>query len=586
MGIATIIRLLAGIALFLFGMSLMGEGLKKVAGSKMELVLYKLSNHPLKGILLGTGVTAVIQSSCATSVMVVGFVNSGMMKLRQAIAVVLGTLLGTSITGWIICLSDLQGGSGWIELISTATLTGVIAVIGVLLHNFSKNQTKRQVGGILMGFAILMFGMMTMSDSISPLKENPTFIALLTDFSNPLLGILLGAAVTAILQSASAAVGILQALAVTGALDFATVLPILMGIAIGAALPVLLSAIGANLEAKRTAVSYLLAELIAIAILTPLFYGLNAAFGGFPFLNTAASMVGVAAANSIFRLCMVLLCAPAIPLLEKLLCLLVREKAAAPTEPSDIERLEERFLDHPSLAIAQSRLALFTMAEKAGENLNRAIQLLDNYSEKEVRLVNEVEDEVDRYEDKLGSYLMKITSKELNRTQNKDVSVFLHTISDFERIADYAVNISEVATEMHEKHLEFSFEAKRELDVLASAIREIVSLSVLAFEAGDLSMASRVEPLEQLIDELCDALKLNHIHRLQSGNCTLHQGFVFNDLLTGYERISDHCSNIAVAMIELESDVFDTHEYLNSVKALRSDNFNLYFEEYKKRFAL
>lgn len=587
MGITTIVALLTGIALFLFGMSLMGDGLKKVAGSKMELVLYKLSSNPLKGILLGTGVTAVIQSSCATSVMVVGFVNSGMMKLRQAISVVLGTLLGTSITGWILCLSGIGGSENiWLQLLSTATLTGIIAVIGVIFNNFSKNQTRRHIGGILMGFAVLMTGMTAMSGAVSQLKDDPQFIALLTDFSNPFLGIAIGAAVTAILQSASAAVGILQALAMTGAIDFKTALPIIMGIAIGAAVPVLLSSIGAGIAARRTAFSYLLSEVIGIAVLAGIFYGVNAAVGGFAFMNTPVDMVSVAAVNSVFRLFIVLMWAPLIPVLEKLLCLFIREKEKKDTPPKEIDRLEARFLDHPSLAIAQSRLALYSMAEKAEDNLKRAIGLLDCFDEKEVVLVNEIEEEVDRYEDTLGTYLVKITGKELDRRQNKDVSEFLHTISDFERIADYAVNISEVAKELHEKKLEFSPDAKKELDVIAAAVQEIVSLSVLAFEAEDLSMAYRVEPLEELIDNLCDEVKLNHIRRLQSGNCTLNQGFVFNDLITSYERIGDHCSNIAVAMIELDSDVFDTHEYLNSVKALRSQNFDRYFDEYKGKFAL
>lgn len=585
MSVTTIVQLLTGIALFLFGMSLMGSELKKVAGSKMELILYRLSDTPFKGILLGTGVTAVIQSSCATSVMVVGFVNSGMMKLRNAISIVIGTLLGTSITGWIICLSDISGGSGWIELISTATLTGVIAVVGVILNNFSKNQTRRHVGGILMGFAVLMTGMSLMSGAVAPLKESPAFIALITDFSNPILGILVGAAVTAVLQSASAAVGILQALAVTGAIDFSTALPIIMGIAIGASVPVLLSAIGANIAARRTAASYLISEVISIAIGAAVFYGLNALLH-FGFLSTPVSMVSVAAVNSIFRLFIVLMWAPMLGVLEKLTALFAKEKEAKPAEPSDVDRLEERFLDHPSLAIAQSRIALFAMAEKAGENLRRAIGLLSDYSDDGFAKVALAEEEVDRYEDRLGTYLVKVGRKELNAAQNKDVSKFLHTISDFERIADYAVNVSEVAKEIHEKKLEFSFEAKRELDVIVAAVTEIVDTTVLAFEAEDLNVAYRVEPLEELIDDLCDEVKLAHIKRIQSGNCTLNQGFVFNDLITSYERIGDHCSNIAVAMIELESESFDTHEYLNSIKQVRSDSFNRYFEEYKQKYAL
>ncbi len=586
MGISNVIALLSGVALFLFGMSLMGDGLKKVAGSKLEVFLYKLTSTPLKGVLLGTGVTAVIQSSSATSVMVVGFVNSGMMKLHQAIAIIMGAIIGTSVTGWVLCLSGVGGGSsGWLELLSSDTLAGVIAVVGIILHMFCKSTTKKNVGNILLGFAVLMTGMQAMSASVAPLRESEAFLSMLTRFSNPIFGILVGALITCVLQSASAAVGILQAIAVTGAIDFSVAFPIIMGIAVGAAVPVLLSAMGANISARRTALSYLIVNCLGVLVWTVVFYLCNALLH-FSFLHMTMSMVSVALLNSVFRLVTVAALLPAITLVERLVCRMVPQKPGQEEDTAEIDRLEDRFIEHPALAVEQSKLALRSMAQKAEGNLHRALDLLSNFSEEGYELVQEKEEVIDRYEDKLGTYLVKITGKELTEGQNKEVSKFLHTISDFERIADHAVNIAKVAKEISDKKLAFSFEAVHELGVIQAAVTEIVQVSVQAFTQEDVDLSYRVEPLEELIDIICDEMKLHHINRVQTGNCTLHQGFVFNDLLTNYERIADHCSNIAVAMIELESDVFDTHEYLNSVKRMKGGAFNQYFEEYKAKFAL
>ena len=584
MGIADVISLLGGIALFLFGMSLMGEGLKKVAGSRLELVLYKLSSTPLKGVLLGTGVTAVIQSSSATSVMVVGFVNSGMMKVRQAIGVIMGAILGTSVTGWILCLSSLEGGSGVVQLLSTEVLTGIVAVVGIILRMFTGKSSNRHVGEILLGFAVLMYGMSAMSDAVSPLRESEAFIRILTSFSNPLLGILVGLAFTSVLQSASAAVGILQALAVTGAITFDVALPIIMGIAIGAAVPVLLSALGANLHGKRTAFIYLLIDVLGVLIWSLLFYGANAIFR-FPFTGTVMSSVSIALMNTLFRLATVIVLLPCIGLMEKLVELLFPDDGSV-AEEQEMDRLEERFLQHPALSIEQSRLVTNSMAQRSQGNLLMAVDLRSRWSDKDFRLVGETESIIDRYEDKLGTYLMKITSKSLSAAQSEEVSKYLHTISDFERISDHALNISEVAQEIHSKGMAFSEEASQELKVMEDAVSEILYLSIHAFVEGDLAAASRVEPLEEIIDGLCDELKLHHVDRLQSGACTLNQGFVFNDLLTNYERVADHCSNIAVAIIELESDSFDTHEYLSSVRAMKSHSFAQYYEEYKQQYHL
>ena len=584
MSVADVISLLGGIALFLFGMSLMGEGLKKVAGSRLELVLYKLSSTPLKGVLLGTGVTAVIQSSSATSVMVVGFVNSGMMKVKQAIGVIMGAILGTSVTGWILCLSSLEGGSGVVQLLSTEVLTGIVAVVGIILRMFTGKTSNRYVGEILLGFAVLMYGMSAMSGAVSPLRESEAFIRILTSFSNPILGILVGLAFTSVLQSASAAVGILQALATTGAVTFEVALPIVMGIAIGAAVPVLLSALGANLNGKRTAFIYLLIDVLGVLIWALLFYGANAIIH-FTFLDTVMSSVSIALMNTLFRLATVIVLLPCIGLMEHMVELLFPDDGSA-AEEQEMDRLEERFLQHPALSIEQSRLVTNSMAERAEGNLLMAVGLRNRWSDKDFRMVGETESVIDRYEDKLGTYLMKITSKSLSQSQSEEVSKYLHTISDFERISDHALNISEAAKEIHDKDLQFSPEACHELDVIESAVREILSIAVGAFVENDPQRAARVEPLEEIIDGLCDEMKSHHVDRLQSGSCTLNQGFVFNDLLTNYERVADHCSNIAVAIIELESDSFDTHEYLNSVRAMKSSSFARYYEEYKQEYHL
>ena len=584
MSVADVISLLGGIALFLFGMSLMGEGLKKVAGSRLELVLYKLSSTPLKGVLLGTGVTAVIQSSSATSVMVVGFVNSGMMKVKQAIGVIMGAILGTSVTGWILCLSSLEGGSGVVQLLSTEVLTGIVAVVGIILRMFTGKTSNRYVGEILLGFAVLMYGMSAMSGAVSPLRESEAFIRILTSFSNPILGILVGLAFTSVLQSASAAVGILQALAITGAVTFEVALPIVMGIAIGAAVPVLLSALGANLNGKRTAFIYLLIDVLGVLIWALLFYGANAIIH-FTFLDTVLSSVSIALMNTLFRLATVIVLLPCIGLMERMVELLFPDDGSA-AEEQEMDRLEERFLQHPALSIEQSRLVTNSMAERAEGNLLMAVGLRSRWSDKDFRMVGETESVIDRYEDKLGTYLMKITSKSLSQSQSEEVSKYLHTISDFERISDHALNISEAAKEIHDKDLQFSPEACHELDVIESAVREILSIAVGAFVENDPQRASRVEPLEEIIDGLCDEMKSHHVDRLQSGSCTLNQGFVFNDLLTNYERVADHCSNIAVAIIELESDSFDTHEYLSSVRAMKSSSFARYYEEYKQEYHL
>ena len=585
MGVSNAIMLLIGVALFLFGMTLMGDGLKRVAGNKLEVVLYRLSSTPLKGVLFGTVITAIIQSSSATSVMVVGFVNSGLMKLKQAIGIILGAILGTSITGWIICLSELDSGSGIASLFSTTTITGIIAVVGIYFRMFSKKQAYKHIGDVLMGFAVLMVGLSQMSDAVMPLRDSAVFLRLMTTFSNPILGILVGLAFTCIIQSASAAVGILQALSLTGLVSFTVALPMIMGIAIGAALPVLLSALGANADGRRTALVYLLINSSGTVLIGGVFYLLNA-LHPFSFMNMQMTMVSVAALNTAFRFATVILLSPMLGMIEALTRRIVRENSNHRVLPDDMDRLEDRFIKHPALAIEQSRTVIHSMAEKAQENLTAAFRMLENYSDEDWEEVRELEDLVDRYEDKLGTYLVKLTGQELNSQQSEDLTKFLHAISDFERISDHARNIGECACEIHEKKINFSDAAARELKVMQDAVTEVVSIAVTAFTTDDIELARRVEPLEDVIDSLCDELKLHHIDRLQKGTCTLHHGFVFNDLITNYERVADHCSNIAVAMIELDSDAFDTHEYINMLMAMKDDAFKQYSEEYRQKYSL
>lgn len=581
-----VIILLGGIALFLFGMQLMGDGLKKVAGGKLEVILYRLSNTPLKGVLLGTGVTAIIQSSSATSVMVVGFVNAGMIKMKQAIGIIMGAIIGTSVTGWVLCLSDISGGAGWVDLLSTEVLAAVIGAIGIMFRMICKNPTKKHIGDIMIGFCILMVGMQNMSAAVAPLRSEPAFIDMLTKFSNPFIGILIGLLVTAVLQSASATVGILQALSVTGAISFSVALPIIMGIAVGAAMPVIISSFGATTDGKRTAFVYLLVDALGALIWAVVFYSVNH-FVHFSFMDRTMTTVSIAFVNSLFRVATVAVLFPFIRFLEKMVCAIFKE--VVDEEDKDIVEisvLDDRFIAHPTVAIEQAKSVLCSMAHMAQKNLIRSMELLDTFSQEKYDKIQRREDKVDRYEDKLGTYLVKITQQELTSGQNKEVSKLLHTISDFERISDHAVNISQAAAELFNEKLRFSDCAVEDVELMSLIMKEIVGNVIDAFEQNKVEYAYKTEPLEELVDIYCDEMKMNHVKRVQKGECTLHQGFIFNDLLTDFERIADHCSNVAVAIIELELNVFDTHEYLINLKKDNGTNFDKYFEEYKEMFPL
>ncbi|MCQ2451683.1 MAG: Na/Pi cotransporter family protein [Oscillospiraceae bacterium] len=581
MSISNVIALLGGVALFLFGMGLMSDGLKQVAGNKLEVFLYKLSNTPLKGILLGTAVTIVIQSSAATSVMVVGFVNSGMMKLAQAIGIILGSFIGTSITGWVVSLSAISG-SGWLSLVSTATLTGLVAIVGILLRMIGKKAWKKDLGMILLGFAVLMYGISAMSGAVSPLKESPAFVSIMTAFSNPLLGFVAGVAITAILQSASSAVGLLQTLSVTGAISFSAALPLVLGIGVGASVPVLMSSIGANTEARRSAWSYPIISLLGAIVVGVLFYGLNALVH-FAFAEMTMDMVSIAILNTVFRVISALVLFPLMKVILRLLERLVKQREEV--SKRSIRELDERLLANPVVALNSCGVATKDMSEIVSGILARAMGLLVTFEEDGFADVETGEGMVDEYEDMIGSYLVKLTGSELRPEESRKAAKFLHTIGDLERIGDHAMNIAQCAREIKQKNITFSPPAEKELRVMSSAVTEIVNTAFHSLSDGDLDKAYRVEPLEELIDNLCDEMKLHHVRRLEQHVCTLDNGFVFNDLATNFERIGDHCSNIAVAMIELESGSFDTHAYLETLKAHRDEAFSKYYEGFRAKYS-
>lgn len=578
-----ILSLLSGVALFLFGMSLMGDGLKMVAGNKLESFLYKMTNTPLKGVALGAGVTSVIQSSSATTVMVVGFVNSGMMKLRQAIGIIMGANIGTSITGWILCLSYIDGSSGIAKILSTATISAVVAIVGIVIKMGSKRTVYRNVGNIMLGFSILMFGMQTMSGAVAPLKESEAFTNTLTMFSNPIAGILLGIAFTAVLQSASASVGILQALSVTGSLTFATAYPIILGIGVGAACPVLISAIGANKNGKRTALVYLLNDLFGMIIWAVIFYGANAIVH-FTFLNMVMSPVTIAIINTVFRAATVCVLFPFIPKIELLVKKLVKDKEEDVEDEADFDLLEERLLAYPALAIGQSQRAMIGMSKKVRKNVGRALNLINEFSVEKYNKVQSKEDLIDKYETKLGEYLMKLTKKELDSSQTRQVSLCLHIISDLERVGDYASNVARIMNTVREDNITLSKEAVSELNVIMEAVRETANLTAQAVQEHDQEKAARVKPLALIVSRLCEELKFRHVTRLSHGDCDLEQGTVFNDLLNSFDRITAHCSSVAIALTKSEERSTDIHIHSTPVFEARSGEYKRIFTEYLEKY--
>ena len=586
MDIFGVLTLIGGLALFLYGMNVMGAGLEKMSGGKLEKILETLTSNPIKAVLLGAGVTAVIQSSSATTVMVVGFVNSGIMKLSQAVGIIMGANIGTTVTSWLLSLSGLQGDNFFIQMLKPSSFSPILAMIGIILCMSKKSDKKKDIGEILLGFAVLMYGMESMSGAVEPLADVPEFTNILTMFHNPFLGVLAGAVLTAIIQSSSASVGILQALSVTGAFTYGSVIPIIMGQNIGTCVTAMISAIGANRGAKRTAFVHLYFNVIGTILFLVLFYTGNALIG-FEFTNEVVGAAGIAMIHTIFNVFATLVLLPFTKGLEKLAYLTIPKTAEEQNQKEDVfVILDDRFLSSPAFAIEQCHSLANQMAKITHEGFLEAMTVLDEYSEEKVGDVIAKENIVDTYDDKLSAYLTKLSSQNLSYKDSLKVTSLLHCLTDFERISDHALNIAEGAKELHQKKLSFSEAAAHELEVMEAALTEILSTAIRSFVNNDLQLAARVEPLEELIDNLCDEMKLHHVDRLQKGLCTLGQGFVFNDLLTNYERVADHCSNIAVALIELESDSFDTHEYLNSLKELKSDMYERYYEEYRRVYQL
>lgn len=593
MDIFNVLNMLGGLALFLYGMNAMGDGLAKVSGGRLESVLEKLTKKRIMAVLLGAAVTAVIQSSSATTVMVVGFVNSGIMKLNQAIGIIMGANIGTTITSWILALTGIQSDNIFVSLLKPSSFSPILAVIGAAFILFSKKDRKKDIGTIMVGFAILMFGMETMSAAVKPLANVPQFTNMFTMFTNPVLGMIVGAVLTAVIQSSSASVGILQALCATGGVTMASAIPIIMGQNIGTCVTSLISAAGANKNAKRAALVHFYFNLIGTIIFMVVFYTLNA-FLHFEILNMTANAWLIALVHSCFNIAATIIFMPFGDLLAKLACLTIRDKKEADETTAESDSLEKefqvldpRFLESPAFAVQQCKNVAVKMANSARDGLFLSMELLESYDEEKAGLVLHYEDIVDRYEDELGTYLVKLNGKSLTKKDSQIVSMLLHVIGDFERISDHAVNIKEAAEEMRDKKLKFSDKAAAELKVYTTAIHEIVNMSIDAFASENVDAAGNVEPLEEVMDYLKAELKDRHVRRLRKGKCTIELGFVLTDLITNYERVADHCSNIAVCLIQVVgNDGFDTHEYLDNVKSKDNEEFKIKVHWYKEKYEL
>ena len=580
MDLFDVLTLLGGLSLFLFGMNLMGASLEKRAGSSLKILLGKLTSRKILGFLTGMGVTAVIQSSSATTVMVVGFANSGLLTLRQAISVIMGANVGTTVTAWILSLTGLDGDNFFVMLLKPTSFTPILALIGVVLTMMAKSDKKKDVGMILLGFAVLMFGMDTMSGAVAGLEEVPEFRNILLMFSNPVLGVLAGAGLTAIIQSSSASVGILQALSATGQVTYGAAIPIIMGQNIGTCVTAMISSVGANKNAKRAAVVHLLFNIVGTAVWLAVFYGINAVVQ-FSFVSHSIDQLGIAVVHTAFNILCTALLFPFSGLLEKMACRLVPDTKA----PEKIQILDERFLATPSVAIDRCQEVAETMARISMDALKTSCQLIEHYDPKSAQAVRETEQEADQYEDMLGTYLVKLGRADLNAADSRETAKLLHIIGDFERISDHAVNLVESAEEIRNKGLSFSVHAKQELAVLTAAVGEVMDLALDAFLQNDPALAAKVEPLEQVVDTLKEQLRNRHILRLQKGECTIELGFVWSDLLTSLERVADHCSNIAGCVIEMSHDSLDVHEYLDNVKA-GGPGFLRAYEAYAQKYAL
>ena len=590
MDIFSLLSMIGGLALFLYGMEVLGDGLKKASGGKLEHILEKLTSNKLMAVLLGAGVTAVIQSSSATTVMVVGFVNSGIMKLSQAVGVILGANVGTTVTAWILSLTDVSGSGFFLQLLKPTSFSPILAIIGVCLISMGKKERQKNIGTILIGFAVLMFGMDTMSTAVEPLAEQPEFSHILLMFSNPVLGMLVGLILTAIIQSSSASIGILQALCATGVVSYATAIPIIMGQNVGTCVTALISSAGASKNAKRAALIHLYYNIIKTVAFMVIFYALNA-FIHFAFLEEAASALGVAVIHTAFNVAAVIIIFPVSWILEKLAYLTIpeteeeREKEAEKSR-KEIQLLDTRFLSTPGFALEQCKNVAVDMADYSREALFLAIQMLDKFDKASADRVVELENIVDHYEDEIGAYLVKLSSRHLTEKDSQHLSVLLHSIGDFERISDHAINIMEAAKEMHAKELDFSRKAREELGIYTGAIKDIINTSVLMFQEEDLKLAAMIEPMEEVIDYLSVEVKKRHMKRLRKGKCTIEMGFILSDIVTNYERVSDHCSNIALSLLQLNEENFEAHEYQEAISSKDNVAFTTEVKHLKERYQL
>ena len=572
----SILTLLGGLAMFLYGMQVMGDGLEKLSGGKLEKILENLSSNRLKAVLVGAAVTAVIQSSSATTVMVVGFVNSGIMHLSQAVGFIMGANIGTTITAWILSLAGIESSNFFVKLLNPSSFSPILALIGVIFIVFLHDEKKKDIGNIMVGFAVLMFGMNTMSGAVKPLAQVPEFTNILLKFSNPILGVLVGALLTAVIQSSSASVGILQALCVTGAVQYGTALPIIMGQNIGTCITAMLSSVGATKNAKRAAVVHLYFNIVGTIAFMGVFYLLNT-FLHFSFINDVAGPAGIAVIHSAFNVIATVVLLPFGDVLVKMACATIRdtkEEKAISEEDQEFMILESRFLSNPGIAIEQSKTAAKKMAEQSQNALKLSFGLLDTFQEENAFRVEKIEAKVDRYEDELGTYLIKLNQKELSVEDSHSLSIMLHCIGDFERISDHALSIMKSAKEMWEKNAVFSPQAVKELHVMEKAVVDIVDKAYAVFANQDIQLAEEIEPLEEVIDELSRELKRRHVNRLRAGECTIEMGFILSDVTTSLERIADHCSNIGVCVTQVREDLYDTHSHLDTVKNAPGEHFH------------
>lgn len=581
MTVFNIFTLLGGLAFFLFGMSTMSGGLERVAGGKLERILGKMTDKPIKGMLLGAGITATIQSSSAVTVMLVGLVNSGIMKLGQSVGVIMGSNIGTTATAWILSLAGIDSDNVFVSLLKPSSFSPLVALAGIIMMMVSKKNRTKDIGSIMMGFAVLMYGMELMSGAMDPLADSPEFAKFMVMFTNPLLGVLVGVVMTAIIQSSSATVGILQALSMTGGISYGMAVPIIMGQNIGTCVTALISSIGVSKNAKRVSAVHVYFNLIGTAIWLSVYFLLDSILN-FAFTDMAIDPAGIAIVHSVFNVATTVLLFPFSKLLEKLAVKTIKDKA----NKNKGVFLDERLLATPSLAVAQCREYTSQMARLAADMLLQSVALIENFSQKAADKLIGDEQKLDDYEDKLGTFLVKLSGNQLSDEDSNTVSTLLHTIGDFERIGDHALNIVNAAQEIHTKGISFSAQATAELKVAMNAISEITGLTADAFCFNNTSLALEVEPLEQVVDGMVNEIKSRHIARLTGGNCTIELGFVLSDLLTNFERVSDHCSNIAVCVLRIHDSVFDTHEYLNSYKNEGGEHFTKSFESYAKKHRL